>query len=165
MMRRRKFAGPVELAEDMSLQITSMADIFTIVLVFLLKTQVGGLSSLSVDRELVLPEAPVRSQPYHDALQLEIRRDGILVDQRLAAGLRNFSFSGDSRDGDAEVSGISQDVYRALIRSRTESKATPEESRVLLLADERTPYSTLNAVIGAASAAGYVDLQLAVVEH
>lgn len=164
-MRRRKFAGPVELAEDMSLQITSMADIFTIVLVFLLKTQVSGIANLTVDRELVLPEASAPTQPYHDALQVEIHREGVLVDQRLAAGLKDFSFAESSRDSDAALTGISQEVYRALVRNRSESKAPPDESRILLLADEKTPYSTLNAVIGAASAAGYVDLQLAVVER
>jgi biopolymer transport protein ExbD len=160
MLRRTKFAGAPELSEEASLQITSMADIFIIVLVFLLKTNISGVSSLAADRDLVLPEA--KSQvAYQDALQVEIRREGVLVDQKLATTLHGFSFG--HRGDDLSDIGPNEEIYRALIKGRTQNQVKSEETRILLLADERTPYATLNAVMESAAAAGYVDLQLAVV--
>ncbi len=171
MLRRAKFAGAPELSEESNLQITSMADIFIIVLVFLLKTNINGVSSLAADRDLKLPEAQATTA-YQDALQVEIRREGVLVDQKIASTLHNFSFGkayGNRGDDLADLSpvgipaGINEEIYQALLRNRHQKGVSPDETRILLLADERTPYATLNAVMGSAAAAGYVDLQLAVV--
>jgi biopolymer transport protein ExbD len=147
-----RFRSEPEPTEEVSLQITSMADIFMILLVFLLKSYATGLASVSASQGVVLPEAHGRGV-YQDALKVEILRDSVLVDQKAAARLRDFAFLG-AEDG----------ISRALQAERGRTKGDAADSQLLLLADRRTPYATLKRVMGAAAGAGFADLHLAVVQ-
>lgn len=144
----------------MSLQITSMADIFTIILVFLLKSYSTGLATVSPSQGVLLPEASAQTQ-MKDALKVEILRDAVMVDAKATVSLKNFSFPGSAADA---PNAKSEEVYDALLGSRKRMKGNMTDSHLLLLADQRTPYATLKKVMNSAASAGFVDLQLAVVQ-
>lgn len=159
MARKRKWLVGGEQNEEMVLQITSMADIFTIILVFLLKSYSSGLSTVTPGQGVVLPEANGQAQ-YKDALKIEIVHDSVLVDQKEAASLRNFVFPGNSA---LDATAKSEEVYRALMDERKKMSRSAADSHLLVLADQRTPYATLKKVMNSAATAGFVDLELAVV--
>ncbi len=146
-MKKKKFVELAEQSEEMSLQITSMADIFTIILVFLLKSYSAGVSTLVPEQGTVLPEGrPISS--IQDTLKMEILKSGVLV---------NGNPVGPSK-------GQYEEVYQALMRERSKKALPDGDSKLLLLADQHTPYASLKGVMNSAARAGFVDLQLVVAQ-
>jgi biopolymer transport protein ExbD len=156
---KKKFLRKSSLNEEMSLQITSMADIFTIILVFLLKSYSMGLTSISPSKGLVLPEATA-GDPTKETIKVEISSDSILVDQKPVVALKDFEFP----INELREQGMSQALYQALLSQRKQQNLTDADSTILLLADEKTPFSTLKSVMASAANTGFVDLKLVVVE-
>lgn len=144
---------------DMPLQITSMADIFTIILVFLLKTVSSGVSTLSASAGTVLPISK-GTEITKETLALEVTPNSVLVDQKGVLKLSNFDFP----LTEIQANGMSQSIFNALSDRRQKLKIANSKTELLMLADERTPYSTLKTVMASAANAGFVDLQLVVVE-
>jgi biopolymer transport protein ExbD len=154
---KKKKAGPA----DVSLQITSMADIFMILLVFLLKNYSASLTNLAPTAQLSLPEISVsaKSTPK-ESLKIEISPDAILVDQNLAVKLSNFDFP---QNEILESSG-SPTIARLMKEQRSLRPEPNTQSSVIVMADQRAPYSTVKRVIASVAGAGFVDLQLVVVD-
>lgn len=144
-------------SEEMSLQITSMADVFTIILVFLLKSTATGIASVS-PTGANLPVAG-GSELTKDALKIEVSRDVVTVDDKSVLNLVNF----DVPITEVIENGMSQSVYQALMEKRKNKQEANSNSELLVLADENTPYSTLKTVLASAANSGFVDLQLVVV--
>jgi biopolymer transport protein ExbD len=167
--KKKKFTNDADQNEDMSLQVTSMADIFTIILVFLLKSYSTGVSNISPSQGVLLPEAKAQPQ-MKDALKVEILRDSVLVDQKQAVSLKNFSFINSdanavlAKEAPATGGDVSAEISKALMAQRKNMTGNEIDSHLLLLADQRTPYATLRRVMNSAASAGFVDLQLAVVQ-
>jgi len=66
--------------KDLPLQITSMMDMFTIILVFLLKSFSAEGSLLTNADNLVLPNSQSKKKPTEVTLQLAVTNDMVLVD-------------------------------------------------------------------------------------
>src|SRR5262249_7431551 len=120
---KKRFGKKKKPGEDMALQITSMADIFTIILVFLLQRYSIGLTTIAPSKDTVLPEAKANDE-MKETLKLEIASDSILVDAKPAVQLTNFNFNGT----DQIVNGISQNLYKALIGYRKGHTIPDQES-------------------------------------
>ena len=154
-IKKRKKAGT-----DVALQITSMADIFMILLVFLLKSYATSVTNIAPTARLSLPEVTKSRGVIKETLKVEIASDTVLIDQKPALTLHGFQFDA-SEDGPG---GISPTVLRVLNEQR---KLRPEpnmDSSLLVMADQQTPYSTIKRVVASAASAGFVDLQLVVVQ-
>jgi biopolymer transport protein ExbD len=160
---KNKFAKKKKLTEDMALQITSMADIFVILLVFLLKNYSSTLTSVSPTGEMNLPVAQAQGE-VQDTLKLEITMKGVLVDQKQVVDLNAFRFKEDQvqDSGEPEIP-YSEPIYQVLQRQRGTKPLPNKDSNLLVLADERTPYMTIKKIMASAAKAGFVDLQLVVV--
>lgn len=154
IMRKKR-----RLGEDMSLQITSMADIFMILLVFLLKNYAVSITDYSPTEQTRLPVGEGKAS-LKDVVKLEISPEAIMVDQKVVVKL------GTPQSGSSDANNFAP--YEALSKELTASrKLLPKEStdaNLLVLADEKVPYSTLRRVLGSAAVAGFVDLQLAVIQ-
>jgi len=164
---RRRFQKRRALKDEMVLQITSMADILTILLVFLLKSFSTGVSNITPAAELMLPEAHSQDE-VSEGLKVEVSPGSILVDGKPITTLTGFNFE----ELDLESNGTSRSLNAALIqereRVRDENRApgTPEPPapKVLVMADQSTPYRTLKSVMNSAANAGFGDFKLIVVE-
>lgn len=143
------------LGEDMALQITSMADIFTILLVFLLKSYSTSMSTLAPVAKTKLPEATAKGDDIRDTLKMEVSAEAILIDEKPVVRLRNFEFqAGELADG------RSPGVFRVLLEQRRHLPNPNLEPYLVILADEKTPYATIKPLLASAAGAGFVDLQL-----
>lgn len=156
---KQLFSKKKRLNEEMSLQITSMADIFTIILVFLLKSFSTNVSNLSPSTGLELPEGR-SSAELKDALKVEITKDVILVDQKPVMKLSDFQYLNAAPESSEPTN---DEVTVALMSQRKILPEPNRDSALLVLADGRAPYSTIKRVISSAAGAGFVDLQLVVV--
>jgi biopolymer transport protein ExbD len=157
-MKKKAFIKRPPQSGDVSLQITSMADIFMILLVFLLKNFASGVSNTAPSQGAKLPLAHAK-QTVRDTLKLEIVSSSILVDQKPIVRLKNFDFA-----ENALQEGLSDPLYKILFSERKKIPVPNMESNLLVMADERTPYTTIKVVIASAAKAGFVDLQLVVVQ-
>lgn len=149
------------ISGDVPLQITSMADIFTIILVFLLKTTASGITGIAPNSGTVLPSSK-GNEIVKDVLTVEINRESILVDSTSVLSLSEFQFP----LTEIQANGVSQSLYAKLLQQRAKKSADDpgdKGSDLLVLADESTPYSTLKTVLASAANTGFVDLQLVVV--
>jgi biopolymer transport protein ExbD len=156
---KKSFLKKKQLPQEMALQITSMADIFTIILVFLLKSYSTSVSNVSPTEKTRLPVAQSEVS-VKDALKLEISSNSILIDQKPIVKLNNFEFS----PGEVPDHGKFGPLYRVLFEQRKKLPNANADSNLLVLADEKTPYQTLQKVLASAGSAGFVDLQLVVIQ-
>lgn len=154
---RETFLKKKKPREDMSLQITSMADIFMILLVFLLKSYTAGIADVSASPETKLPLASSQDV-LEDTLALEISKNAILLDQKPVLKLEGFRFvaGNDAASMDS--------LYRALSEQRKKLPNPNLAPSLLLISDERTPYATIERVLASAASSGFVDLQLLVIQ-
>ena len=149
---------------EMSLQITSMADCFIIILVFLLKSVATGALNINPSQGLTLPQAR-SNETAEQALTVEISEKAVQVDNRLINPLQHFRFNpsdlatnGISTALDMEIS--NQKKRQELIsQSNTDVKM---DNKILVVADKRTPYVTIKSVLAAAAIHGYNDFKLVV---
>lgn len=143
--------------EQMALQITSMADIFVIILVFLLKSySVEGLP-----HEQTIAVSPPMAKGKVDlaeALKLEVGKDAFALGGEKVGAMQSFRFAAKDLDSD----GASQSLRRALSKAYSSQEKGKESAKLLVIADEGAPYETIKAVLASAAVEGYVDVQLAV---
>jgi len=154
-------------SDEMALQITSMADIFMILLVFLLKSYATAIVNVTPTAGMKLPVANAES-PELNALKVEISETAVSIESNPVMTLDGFKVAG----GEVGSNGVSKTLAEAfekerkrqllIAQSNTEVKIDP---KVIVVADQRTPYSTIKAVLASAAIHGYTDFKLAVVKR
>jgi biopolymer transport protein ExbD len=163
MSRRKSFLKRRAPHEEMSLQITSMADIFMILLVFMLKSLSSGTIEIAPSKGLQLP---ISQSDDHstEALKVEISETSVLIDGHQAAPIANFRFNPSSTD----QTGVAQTLVSAFEQERSKQKPVEgkdADARIIVVADQRAPYRTIKTVLASAAAEGYTDVKLAVVHE
>ena len=160
----RKIGHKPEESAEVGLNITAMADIFTVLLVFLLKGFATG--SLAVSTSATLPEANAEV-PQFEALKLEITENAVLVEAQPVMALKDFAFPGTDREGN----GSSRVLNSALKKERTrqiaiakENSSVKVDAKVMIVADQRAPYETIKTALASAAVNGFTDFKLAVVK-
>lgn len=158
---KKSFSKKKKLDGEVGLNITAMASIFVVILVFLLKTLSTDVAAVTPTQDLMLPE--VKDAPdVADALKLEISSNSILVDDRSVLKLDEFKF--DSRDLD-DLGGL-KEVSKAISEEKKKHAAGDSTERtVVIIADQKTPYSTMKRVIASTSSQGFMNLKLMVVKE
>lgn len=125
------------------LQITSMADVFTILLVFLLKGVSTDALAITPSAALRLPVGIEPDPARERTLQVEVSPKGILVEK---------DFIGD-------LSGFEKPLTRRL------AAETANEGRATLLTDGSIPWSTLKRVLGVLAKGGYGAVRFGVIRE
>ncbi len=98
----------VQQSDEMALQITSMADIFVILLVFLLKSYSSSSMALQPSAGIQLPSGNPGDVNI-EALKVEIADGSILVEGQAVAKLNGFALD----PADAGATGVSQGLSNA----------------------------------------------------
>ena len=149
------------MSAETSLQITSMADIFTIILVFLLKTVSMSAASMSPALEMSLPDG--RSKDIiKETLKIDIGRDGVALDGNPLLKLANYRFDPTEVP---DAGGEPAELTKAFLTERANQPLSNDVTALLVLADQHVPYVTLKSVMASAADAGFISLQLVVVEN
>ena len=170
MLKKHKFRRKHAESGEMSLNITSMADIFTIILVFMLKSINSGAITVQPSGDVTLPDALQASdlsEVNPEDLKIEISSTAILVEEKPAVALQNFTFE----KADLEKNGISRALASVIETERKRQVAVanlnPEmkqEAKVVVIADQKAPYATIKAVLASAAVHGFTDFKLALVK-
>lgn len=175
-----------------ALNVTSMTDMFTIMLVFLLQTYTTSEVQVLPEKGQNLPVSSSEANPVM-ALQVSLTKDELKIEDRVIASLKDAEFS--KRDIASEDPNFIQPLFTELEKIAKEEKAkdekfqanmaagTPEtikdahgnivvtgkanpgilEGRILVKADQALPYGLLRKVMYTASMAGFPKLKMATV--
>lgn len=137
------------------MNLTSLMDVFTI-LVFFLLTNSAGNEALEAPKEITLPASVVETKPKETVVVL-VTPESILVQGVLVASTQDVN-----RNPAIIVEGIKNELLRQKSRSLgTEATEVPE---VNILADRAIPFSLLKKVMSSSTSAGYSKISLAVIQ-
>jgi biopolymer transport protein ExbD len=157
--RRRKFEPNIKKNSTFTLNITSMTDMFTIMLVFLLQTFTTSTVEITPADGVRLPASASSANPV-EAVKLSLSGDSLRIDQTKIADVKNADFL--PQDLETQDQNFIKPLFAELdkIAKNPNNKDFIKEGRVLLQADRDLPYSTLRKVMYTASMAGFPQLKL-----
>ena len=148
------------------IQVTSMVDMFVILLVFLLKSYSTDPVNITPSDKMTLP-ASTSSKAASDVLKLMVSKSGIFVDDKKVVDLKDGVI--DVKDLQASDTQFIQALYTELdvqakkTRNIASKNDTVEfDGKVLMQADRSLPYEILKKVMYTSMMAGYSDVKIAV---
>ncbi len=150
-----------------TLQLTSMVDMFTILIVFLLKSYSTSPVNVTPHKGLNLPLSSSQSDPV-EAVRLVVSSDGVYIEDEKVI---NF-VDGHFRKEDLDRTDISfvRPLYDSLNKLAEKSKWIAEkndshvfEGKIVMQADSKLSFDVLKKVMYTSSMAGYADLKLATI--
>jgi biopolymer transport protein ExbD len=153
--RKRKFTPP-------KLIMTSMVDIFTFLLIFLLASFSDHVARFSIDGSVSLPKSAAKSD-FKDNLRIVISENTVWLGQDVIAQVKDGAVVGlDVNNPQSSV------LYKKLIKCRVKAEQsttdTKEKNLILFLCDKRLSFKTINSVIKTAGLAGFPNFQFGVLK-
>jgi biopolymer transport protein ExbD len=153
--------------QNFKIQITSMVDMFVILLVFLLKTYSTSPVNITPKDGMVLPESTSTMDPV-DVLKMVVSQDAVFVDDKKIIDLDKGKFG--KADIDTADPQFVRPLYEALDNHAKHAQEISKvndafefEGKVLVQADRDLPYEVLKRIMYTSMMAGYSEVKLAVV--
>ena len=140
------------------LNLTSLMDVFTILVFFLLFNSSAG-DVLEAPKEIKLPNSIVESKPRETVVIL-VAPDMVLVQGQLVAKTSELLNSKNET-----VPGVAQrlgQLERSIIGINT--KQAVENKEVTILADKTIPFTVLKKIMSTCTSAGFGKISLAVIQ-
>lgn len=140
------------------MNLTSLMDIFTI-LVFFLLVNSGSTEVLETPKQITLPASSVEDKP-RETVVIFISREEVTVQGKSVARIEDILAS-DSQN----IASIAQrlhEVSESIIGLKTQTVA--ESKEVTILADRSVPFSVVKRVMSTATGQGYGRISLAVLQ-
>lgn len=160
-MKRKRYTLDIKKNQSFTLNITSMTDMFTILLVFLLQTFASAEVQIDAVKDLRLPSSISDKNPIQ-GVKLSLTHNQLSLDSTLLAELKSNEFNNETID--PNDSNFIKPLYAALEKINTVNKDKNEKlGKILFLADQDIPYSVLRKVMYTASMAGFPNLKLVTV--
>ncbi len=142
----------------MKMNLTSLMDVFTI-LVFFLLVNSGSVEILDTPKEVELPVSQVETKPRETVI-IFVSPEEILV-QGESAGLVEDVLAGDQTPLDNVKNRLMQ-LSENIIGISTKTVAATKE--VTILADKSVPFTVVRQIMSTCTGAGYEKVSLAVIQ-
>lgn len=175
-MRRKRYQPPTANKGIFALNITSMTDMFTIMLVFLLQTYSTADIQVIPDKGQALPVSSAEANPVL-SVEVSVTKNELKIQNRTIASLQNEDFT--KQDIDSHDSNFIKPLFDELTKIAKEEKTKDEQfqagtsakkanpgildGRILMKADQNLSYGVLRKVMYTASMAGFPKLKMATV--
>ncbi|MEI7973652.1 MAG: biopolymer transporter ExbD [Bdellovibrio sp.] len=163
---RRRYQIRTKQNSSFGINITSMTDMFTIMLVFLLQTYATSETQITPEAGLRLPVSNSEANPVN-ALQMTLSKSALKIGDRTILQLQQGQI--DAKDTDNRDRNFLPVVFREL-KSLQNTQAPKdsfqksiEEGRLLLLAESTLSYEVVRKVLYTASMAGFPKLKMATI--
>lgn len=145
--------------DDVKLNITSMMDMFTIILVFLIKNFSTEGAIVTPADNLTLPKSSVETRAK-EALSVKISTNTILVENTVVLGEKEFA------DLQAQKDFMIEPLYQVLQKYSDEGRKMEDISgekfsgEIAIQGDVAIPYAILTRVMYTCGQAGYPNMNL-----
>lgn len=148
----KKSLAPVDkFADTFKPQMTSLIDILTLLLVFLIQSFSAEGNLVTPSTDLTLPLSSSK-KPARPSLMLELTRDGIVADGEQLASNGSFASSSDL---------LVKNVYAWLLAQ----KARVAQRQIVLQCDRDLEFNIVKRVMYTCSKAGFTDFSVLVIEE
>lgn len=156
---RSRYKPQIKRSGAMTLNITSMTDMFTILLVFLLQNFAASQVDLEPISTLRLPASISDKNPI-TGVKLGLSQKELLIDRTKILDLNDKHFrKADLDENDVNFIPV---LFNHLQNLNKENPKLAETGRVLLQADRDLDYDTLRKVLYTSSMAGFPNVKLVV---
>lgn len=145
------------------LQITSMMDMFTIILIFLLFSFSDNPETISIDKDVQLPKSTAKMD-YSDNIRITLSQQSVKIGDEVVASIENGRVVGIDADK-PEESLLFKKLKKLEERTPTEKVKTGNSRHILFFCDRRLSFKTINGIIKTAGSAGYPNFQFAVLKQ
>lgn len=158
MSRRRRFSHAIKKNSAISVNITSLTDMFTVMLVFLLQTYNTSEVQIEAPKDLRLPSS--RSEAVlTQGHQLTLSFESLKFGEEVLANIKNNDF--EAKDKEDKDPNFIKPLFAHLDKLMKESKdKNIKDGKLLLLVERDLPYSAIKKVMYTASMAGFPQLKL-----
>lgn len=153
---------------EATLNITSLMDILTIILIFLLFSFSTQDDEVSPPKAIVLPASTVKN-PVRLAVRVTMLPDHLEVEGRTVVRLSSGRLLAQDINGNNHIEPLlralrqQKPLLQPSATSRGLTSVEEDESEIVYLeADQRTPYRLIKQVLQTAAAAGFTKFRLAV---
>jgi biopolymer transport protein ExbD len=154
--RSRKITPP-------KLIMTSMVDIFTFLLIFLLASFSDHVARFSIDGSVSLPKSAAKSD-FKDNIRIVVSEKTVWLGQDVIAQVKDGVVVG--LDVNKPKSSV---LYHKLVQCRKKAEQsttdTKEKNLILFLCDKRLSFKTINSIIKTAGLAGFPNFQFGVLKQ
>lgn len=145
------------------LMLTSMMDMFTIILIFLLFSFSEEPEKLQLGKDLELPRSTAEVG-YQKALKIILTKNELRINDEVMAQVQDHKIVG-LEPQDLKASAFFQRLKSSRAQDVDQPGTAPEASHVLFLCDKSHSFKTINNVIKTAGLAGYPNFQFGVLEE
>ena len=142
----------------MALQLTSLLDMFTIILVFLMQSFQAEDKDFVLHAGLQLPQSNAQN-PFKTAVNLAITPTAIVIEGKEVYQLQKGAKIQETDKEAGQLESVSAAVKAAWGSKKKESD---EEDIVVIQADKKVPYRTIHMVMRSAAHSGFFRFRLAI---
>jgi len=153
LKKKKLSSGFGAISDLIKPQMTSLIDILTLLLVFLIQSFNAEGTLVTPSADLQLPLSSSKKQPS-PSLMLEVTRDGVVAEGRKLAENKSFAAS-------ADLLVIS--VYDWLVRKK--NKTAAQQKRIVIQCDRDIEFNIVKRVMYTCSKAGFTDFSVLVIEE
>lgn len=144
------------------LQITSMMDMFTIILIFLLFSYSENPENVKLDKGMELPSSTAQLD-YNDKIKLIVSQKNLKLGDHVIGKLKNGEVVG--LDPNHLQNSTLYKELKILRENEDKEEVDPDKKKtILFLCDRRLSFKTINSIMKTAGMAGYPNLQFGVLK-
>jgi len=158
----RRTPGSRRHLEPPRLNLTAMVDVFTVLLVFLLKSFAAEGTLTAAAQNLELPSSTSSLTPQA-TITITVSEDALFVDDERVAELAQLAgIDGLYLPALGQALKVRVDKARFIAGNNT---TVAFQGKVTILGDKKTPFALLERIMYTASASEFGDIALAVYQH
>lgn len=146
------------------LNITSLMDVMTILLIFLLYHFSAQDQNIRLQKEIELPRSS-SEKPFKWAINVTLGLNRLLVEDEFVCLVKDGRFVGGGSDPEKIVPLYNRLVALKDLEKYRQVERDAAEPVVIFHADKRLKFETVNAVMKTAAMAGYPNFRFAVLKH
>jgi len=156
--RRIKRMGKAGKMKVPAMNLTSLMDVFTI-LVFFLLVNSSNSEVLTQPKQITLPDSIVETKP-RETVVIMVTLDNVMVQGQPVVAYKSVLES--KQDAIVEISNQLRDLKKNVIGVST--KAVAESNEVTILSHKTVPFKVLKKVMSSCTFAGYEKISMAVIQ-
>lgn len=150
------------------LMLTSLLDMFTIILIFLIVSFEAEDQEFNLNTDLKLPDSSARSV-FKPAVNVAITPGALIVEKKEIVKLKDGKLPASYYDQDdvPELEALLSKIYDIKFADATPEELSAEDGGAIMLiqADKNMDYRTLFLILKTAGRAGFVKYRLAVMKQ
>jgi biopolymer transport protein TolR len=153
---KKKSLAPVDhFGDTFKPQMTSLIDILTLLLVFLIQSFSAEGNLVTPSTDLTLPLSSSK-KPARPSLMLELTHGGVVAEGKQLASNQSFAGAQDF---------LVKNVYGWLLQQKAATGGADAQRHIILQCDRELEFNIVKRIMFTCSKAGYTDFSVLVIEE